>query len=290
MNRRELFKAVPALAAAAQVRAQSDAKGRLHAGLVAYSFRQQLAAKTLTYEALIRYVADLGLDGLDTTVYWFPDTSDAYLASLRRTAYKNGVSLYSIASRVRLCQPTPELQRAEVETAKKWIDVAVRLGAGHMRVFGGNVPKGATEAQAIPWAVEVLKRASEYAGKQGVILGIEDDGGLSATAEPTVEMVRRTDSEWAGINVDTGNFPRNGYAQVALCLPYAVSTHFKTHIASPEGKKENADWDRLMEMFVKAGYRGYLSLEYEDVATAETAIPKFAAELRSAVRRHSGSA
>ena len=33
----------------------------------------------------------------------------------------------SIATRVRLCQPTAELQSAEVETAKKWIDVAVKL-------------------------------------------------------------------------------------------------------------------------------------------------------------------
>ena len=119
MNRRELLKTVPAFAAATQLRSQSSAsKGHLRAGLVAYSFRKQFEAKTMTYEALIRYVSELGLDGLDTTVYWFPDTSDQFLASLRRIAYKNAVSLYSIATRVRLCQPTPELQRAEVETAR----------------------------------------------------------------------------------------------------------------------------------------------------------------------------
>jgi len=47
----------------------------------------------MSYEVLIRLVSDLGLDGLDTTVYWFPDTSDQYLATLRRTAYKNAVNL-----------------------------------------------------------------------------------------------------------------------------------------------------------------------------------------------------
>jgi len=46
----------------------------------------------------------------------FPDTSDQYLATLRRTAYKNAVNLYSIAVRIRLAQPTPELQRAEFES------------------------------------------------------------------------------------------------------------------------------------------------------------------------------
>jgi sugar phosphate isomerase/epimerase len=77
-------------------------------------------------------------------VYWFPDTSDQFLASLRRTAYRYGVSLYSVAVRARLCQPTPELQPAEVENVKKWVDVAVKVGATHVRVFGGSIPKGAT--------------------------------------------------------------------------------------------------------------------------------------------------
>src|ERR1700680_4781293 len=156
MNRRQLLQTLPALAAATQLRGQARSKGHLKAGLVAYSCGKQFEAKTMTYETLIRYVSDLGLDGLDTTVYWFPDTSDQFLASLRRTAYKNAVSLYSIAVRVRLCQPTAELQRAEVENAKKWIEVAEKIGATHVRVFGGTVPKGTPEPQAISWAAEVL--------------------------------------------------------------------------------------------------------------------------------------
>jgi sugar phosphate isomerase/epimerase len=275
------------MAAAAQLRGQGEPKTNLRSGLVAYSFRKQLEAHKMSYEDLIRYTAELGLDGLDTTVYWFPDTSDRFLASLKRAAFKNTVNLYSISVRVRLCQPTPELQRAEVENAKKWVDVAEKLGAGHVRVFGGSIPKGATQEQAIPWAVEVLKRSADYAGTKGIVLGVEDDGGLSATAEPTVEMVKRADSPFAGINLDTGNFPKNGYAQVALCLPYAVSVHLKSHITTPEGTKEKADWDRLLGMFAKAGYKGYLGIEYEDTATVETELPGLAAELRRCVRKYS---
>src|SRR3979411_2608302 len=138
MNRRQLLQTLPALAAATPLPAQSASKGHLRAGLVASSFRKQFEAKTMTYETLIRLVSELGLDGLDTTVYWFPDTSDQFLASVRRVAYKNAVVLYHIATRVRFGQPTPELQSAEVETAKKWIDVAVKVGATHVRVFGGS--------------------------------------------------------------------------------------------------------------------------------------------------------
>ena len=289
MNRRDLLKTVPALAAATHIKAQAQAegKGRLRSGLVAYSFRKELQAKTMTYEALIKFVADLGLDGLDTTVYWFPDTSDQYLATLRHTAFKHAVSLYSIAVRVRLCQATAEQQQAEVENLKKWVDVAQKLGAGHIRVFGGAVPKGAPQDQAMGWAVDVLKRCGDYAGPRGIVVGVEDDGGLTTTAEPTVELIKRADSPFVGINLDTGNFPRNGYAQVALCIPYAVNVHFKEKIAGESGQKEKADWDRLLGMFVKGGYQGYVSLEYESAGNAEISVPPLAEELRRSVRKYS---
>jgi L-ribulose-5-phosphate 3-epimerase len=284
MNRRELLKTVPALAAVSGLKAKAKpARSRLRPGIVAYSFRKNFANHTMTYEDLIRLASDSGLDGIDTTAYWFPDTSPAFLASLRNTAYRNAISLYSLAVRVRLCQPTPELQTAEVENCKKWVDVAERVGAGHVRVFGGAIPKGASEQQGIAWAVDVLKRSAEYAGAKGIVLGVEDDGGLTTTAEPTVEIVKQADSPFAGINLDTGNFPKNGYRQVALCIPYATSVHFKVRISDENGNKEKADWPRLADMFRTAGYKGYLSLEFEENDDATVAVPPLLAELTRVV-------
>ena len=40
-------------------------------------------------------------------------------------------------------------------------------------------------------------------------------------------------------------------------------------------------------MFVKAGYRGYISLEYEGTEASEIAVPRLAEELRLGVRRYS---
>jgi L-ribulose-5-phosphate 3-epimerase len=291
MNRRDLLKILPVrmlpALLASRAAAQAGFTGRLRPGLVAYSYRVQLAAKKLTYEDVIRLASDFGFEGLDTTVYWFPDTSASYLAGLRRTAYRNGIWLYSIATRVRLAQPTAELRQAEVATAKNWVDVAERLGATHVRVFGGNVPKGATEDQAIGWAAETLKSAAEYSGSKGIILGVEDDGGLTTNAQPTIEIVKRADSPWVGMNLDTGNFPKDGYAQTAMAIPYAVSTHIKVEISTPDGKKEKTDFGRLFGMFAKGGYRGFVSLEYEG-NDAETAVPAVAPELIKAARIYAG--
>jgi len=283
MNRRHALAAIGAAVGAAHLNAQSDRKFRLRSGLVAYSYRKALADKSITYDDVIRRVADWGLDGLDCTVYWFPDTSNTYLGSLRKTAFKNGVTIYNLGVRVSLCQPTAELQAAEHEKIKQWVDVAERVGAGHVRVFGGAVPKGATEEQAIGWAVEVMKRGAEYAGAHGVTLGVEDDGGLTTAAGPTIEIAKRTDSPWAGINADSGNLRDHGYAQFQSMLPYATSVHLKTEISGDDGKKERADWTRLLTMLGNAGFKGYVGLEYE--SNDESAIPQLAGELRSTVRK-----
>src|SRR5262245_7496029 len=153
-------------------------QARFRTGLVAYSYRQALQAKTMTYEDLIRIAVDTGTDGIDLTVYWFPNTSDDYVLSLRRLAFKNRVEIYSLGTPMRLAHPTSYLREAQPEELRKWADVAQKIGATHLRVFGGNKPEGATLDQAISYAAETLKRGAEYAGARGLVVGVEDDGGI----------------------------------------------------------------------------------------------------------------
>jgi len=287
MNRRELLTTSLAAALPLQAQPSAAAKLRFRAGLVAYSYRKELAAKTISYEDVIRRIADWGLDGLDCTVYWFPDTSPQYLASLRRAAFKSGVQIYNAGVRVALAQPTPELREAEVANIRKWVDVADRLGAGHVRVFGGNIPKGATEAQAIAWAAEVLKRGAEYSGSKGIVLGVENDYGLTVEAGPTAAIVKQADTPWAGVNADTGNLRKDGYKALETLLPYVTSVHLKSQVADADGKKQPADWPRLLNILGGAGYKGYVGLEYEG-DDADREVPRLAAELRNVVRKVSG--
>jgi hypothetical protein len=43
----------------------------------------------------------------------------------------------------------------------------------------------------------------------------------------------------------------------------------------------------LCGMFTNSGYRGYISLEYEEKESPETAVPRLAAELLRSVRKYS---
>jgi sugar phosphate isomerase/epimerase len=294
MDRRSFLTMTAGAVAAAAVPATTStqtapAKARFRTGLVAYSYRQALQSKAMKYEDLINVAVDTGTDGIDMTVYWLPSTEADYLRSLRRLAYKNRVEIYSIGTRVQLAQPTPELQEKQLADLRKWIEVAQRVGATHIRVFGGQKPEGATLEQAVGFAGETFKRGAEIAGPAGVVLGIEDDGGITDFARETIEIVRRADSPFAGMNLDTGNFrPPKVYEQIEMSIPHAVSTHIKTETANDDGKTRSpADWDRIFKMFAAHGYRGYMGLEYEAASEPQTAIPAQLRRLKEMAQKYS---
>ena len=290
MKRRDLLKTIPAAAVAPVAWAQNEPgkKARLRTAICAYSYREALAGKTarkMTYDDLVRAAVDYDVDGLDLTVYWFPNTSDEFLLPLRRLAFKNAVEIYSISVRTDLCRPPGETRDKQAAELRNWVDVANKLGASHIRVFGGAIPKTANEQEAANWVVEMLKPASEYAGSKGVILGLENHGGITEKASTIIGIVKRVDSPWVGINLDTGNFNRDAIRQIEMCLPYAVNAQFKTHIRDEAGKSVPADWAKLVTMFKNSGYRGYFALEYEDKEDALTAVPRLTKELNRLARQ-----
>lgn len=244
----------------------------------------------MTYEDLIRIAVETGTDGIDMTVYWLPSTGDEYLLPLRRLAYRNRVEIYSVGTRVRLAQPTAELREEQLVELRKWLDVAQKVGATHVRVFGGAKPPGATLDQAIGFAAETLKRGAELAGARGLILGVEDDGGITDFAKETIEIVTRANSPWAGMNLDIGNFrPPKVYDQIEMSIPHAVSTHVKVDMALDDGKtRAPFDWDRVFAMFAAHGFRGYMGLEYEAAADPATAIPTYLRRLKELAVKYSG--
>ena len=296
MNRRNFLMSAGAVVAATALpdaaarQTPPPAKARFRTGLVAYSYRKALEAKTMTYEDLIRIAVETGTDGIDLTVYWLPGTSDADLLPLRRLAYRNRVEIYSIGTRVRLAQPTAALREEQLTELRKWLDVAQKLGATHVRVFGGDKPAGATLDQAIGFAVETLKRGAEDAGARGLILGVEDDGGITDFAKDTIEIVTRTNSPWAGMNLDIGNFkPPAVYDQIAMSIPYAVSTHVKTELTLDDGKTHAPfDLDRVFKMFAAQGFRGYMGLEYEADSDPKAVVPDYLRRLKEYAVKYSG--
>jgi sugar phosphate isomerase/epimerase len=259
---------------------------RLLAGCCAYSYGSYLKTGKMTMEDFILKALDLGVLGVDITTYWLKSTEPAYLAGLRRFAYRNGVPFSGAAIGTDMCQPDVGKRNEELDKIKKWVDATELLGASHLRVFGGELPPGSREEQGIQWVVETMKPACDYAAKKGVILGIESHGGITSKASNILEILRRVDSPSAGCNLDISNFQENPYQQIEACIPSATHAHIRDFYGE---SRKPLDLDRVWQMFAKAGYRGYMSAEYEGDEDPMTGVPKLIEKIKTLCRKYSSA-
>lgn len=255
----------------------------LRAGICCYSYRKALAAGQLTYEEIIARAVDWELDTVDLTVYWLPQPDGGYHQRLRRYAYRNGMHWSGIAVRTAFTGATPADRARQLADAKRWVDYADAVGASHVRIFGGPLPKGWSEAQAIPFVTEGMAQLAAYAGERGITLGVENDFGVTQTADQVLRYVRAVNSPWLGVNADSFNSPIDSAAQFARCLPYATHVHLKTQVHDAQGRLRPADWNHLFALIEAAGYRGSVSLEYEGNDAAAD-VPRYARKLSAMVR------
>ncbi len=257
---------------------------RLFAGCCAYSYRDYLKSGKMTMEGFILKGVELGVHGVDITAYWLKSTDPDYLTSLRHLAFKNGMPFSGAAIGTNMCQPDTAKRAEELAKIKQWVDATEWLGASHLRVFGGALPKGATTEQGIQWVTEVMKPACDYAAKKGITLGIEDHGGITSKASTILEILRRVDSPYAGINLDVSNFPEDQYAQIEQCVPYATHTHIRDFFSKTH---EPIDLDRVWQLFARGGYKGYMSAEYEGGEDQMTGVPKLIEKIRMLCAKYS---
>jgi sugar phosphate isomerase/epimerase len=269
---------------------QTGNQARLFAGCCAYSYQKYFNAGSMTMESFIQKAVDLGVQGVDITTYWLKSTEPEYLTSLRHLAFKNGMSLSGIAIRTEMCQAGGAIRAEETHRIQQWVDTAELLGAPHMRVFAGNLPGGASEKQGIEWVVEAMKPACDYAAKRGITLGIENHGGMTARASTTVEILRRVDSPYAGINLDISNFEGKTddemYSDIRACVPFATHAHIRDLFGTT---KRPIDLDRVWRLFAQGGYKGYMSAEYEAEEDPMTGVPRLLEKIKVLCRKYSSA-
>jgi sugar phosphate isomerase/epimerase len=264
--------------------APAAGRPRLLPGCCAYSYASYLKSGRMTMEQFILKGVELGVQGVDITTYWLKSTDAPYLASLRRFAYRNGMPLSGAAIGTNMCQADAAKRKEELEKIRKWVDATELLGASHLRVFGGELPAGTTDDQGIQWVVETMMPACEYAARKGVILGIESHGGITSKAANIVSILKQVDSPFAGCNLDIANFPENPYEQIEACLPYATHAHVRDFYGE---SKKPLDLGRIWQSFAKAGYRGYMSAEYEGAEDPMTGVPKLIDKIKALCSKYS---
>lgn len=298
-NRRKFFKSLSAggLGAgavsqtlSAQEKLQTATSPVLQLALAAYSFRPHFAfskgkpqepqgGKKIDMFEFIDYCAGQYC-GAELTSYFFPpDADDDYFRRIKRHAFLNGVPIVGTAIGNNFTIPKGEELDQQIADAKKWIEWASIMGAPHIRLFAGKRKQWEASAENKKNAIEALQECADHAAKFGVFVGVENHGDLSG--DQVVEIVKSVESEWFGVNLDSGNFvSEDPYAEFEQCAPFAVNVQIKTEMKTPKkGEKVHADFARVARILKAANYRGNVVLEYEEEDSYK-GVPGAMAQLR----------
>lgn len=246
----------------------------------AYSYRDLLKSGKMTLESFLDVCVGLGLDGVELTQYYFPRETDEYLYHIKREAFRRGLDVSGTAVGGNFCNADAAARQKQVAHVKDWLEKSAKLGSPVLRVFAGEQPKGTALETAAGWVQEGLAECAEVCARHGVALGVENHGGLTGTAEGVLNLLRPfAGSPWVGINLDFGNFTGDIYGQYGRCAPLTITTHAKVTV-SQQGGRAAVDYRRVVRIMREAGYRGYISIEYEEPDDPVTGVDRLAAYLR----------
>lgn len=293
LSRRSFLGSLAISAATAQTGLAIDPIARtrpshLKLSIAAYSYRQFLQGekKSMDLFDFASLAADMGLDAIEPTSYYFPtDAGMDYFHKLQRHAFLLGLDISGTSVGNNFCLPPGPDRDKTMKLVRDWVDRAAAMHAPTIRIFAGNVPKGDTEEAAVERTIAGIKESVEYAATKGIILALENHGGITAEPEQLLRLVKAVDSPWFGVNLDTGNFrTADPYGDLEKLAPYAVNVQVKTEIA-PKGSKgkQEADLAKFIDMLKRVRYSGYVVLEYEAPQDPMKAIPEHIKHLRQLI-------
>jgi sugar phosphate isomerase/epimerase len=264
--------------------------GKMRLSLAAYSMRKYLedskqAKQSMDLFDFVDYCFQLGLPGAELTSYYFPaDVDDAYLVKLKKHCHLRGVTPSGGAIRNDFCQSDAAQVDKDIAHTNLWTDRYALLGAPAVRIFAGKQPDGQSWEATLERCVAACQSVCKYAEKKGVWMALENHGGVTARAEDLLQIVRKVDSPFFGINFDCGNFrsTKDPYAELEAIAPYAVNAQLKVEIF-PDGQREETDLERVVKMLRDVGYSGWVALEYEAAEEPKEAIPRWIEKLQKIV-------
>lgn len=265
-----------------------------------YSFWRFREDSKVPVAQCIELAAAMGFDGVEILHRQMESEDNASLQALKQTALREGIALCGFSIHQGFVSPDAEVRKKNVDHTIKCIELAYAMGIPTMRVNTGrwNTTKsfdelmknrgieprleGYTEDDGFKWCIDSLAACVKKAGECGVTLGLENHWGLGLTPEGVLRIVDAIQSPWVQVTADTGNFLEDPYDRLAMLAPRTCYIQAKTYFGGGTWYTLDLDYPRIADIFRKANYRGYVSLEFEGKEQWQTAIPKSLDVLRTA--------
>ena len=98
---------------------------------------------------------------------------------------------------------------------------------------------------------------------------VENHGGYSSDGKWLSDVMKKVNNPFCGTLPDFGNFrikageEYDKYKGVKELMPFAKGVSAKTHDFDDKGNETDIDYKKMLKIVKKAGYTGYIGIEFE---------------------------
>ena len=162
-----------------------------------------------------------------------------------------------------------------IDNHKKWIDFSYEIGCETMRVNLSG------ETKLDRWTENSIKSLTELSDyNKNINVVVENHGGLSSNGKYLSNVMSEVNIDNCGTLPDFGNFCIDGspracnewydiYKGVEELMPYAHAVSAKSYDFNDSGNETKIDYSKMIDIVKKAGYSGYIGIEYEGSRMSE---------------------
>ncbi|WKK59606.1 MULTISPECIES: sugar phosphate isomerase/epimerase [unclassified Sphingobacterium] len=269
-SRREFLRNLGLVAAGVTIAPSLDVfaakKSWFDISLAEWSLHKKLFKGDLKNIDFPEYTAkNFGIYGVEYVNQFFKDKAQdmTYLKDLNNRAKDNGVKnvLIMIDGEGSLGDRDENKRLKAVENHHKWIDAANFLGCRAIRV---NAAGEGTKEEVKDQVVKSLSSLADYGKKGKINVIVENHGGISSHGDWLADVLKTVNKKNCGSLPDFGNFYEyDRYQGVTDLMPYAKGVSAKSHAFDAKGNETGIDYAKMMDIVKKAGYRGYVGIEFE---------------------------
>ena len=257
-----------------------------------YSFNQYIKAGKMTVFDTVAKAHELGFEAIEFIDLPERDNleSQKELAKrIREEADRLGMEINAYTIGANLYRETSEECDAEVARLCGQLDIAKILGCSVMRhdvcYKLGNTGNSRSFDLMLPTIAANARRVTEYAETLGIKTCTENHGYIAQDSDRVERLFNAVNHNNYGLLVDVGNFScvdENNVTAVSRVAPYAIHVHAKDMAFSSEPKEGytlktrgcnylkctylgggDVNVKKCIEVLKRAGYDGYVSIEYE---------------------------
>jgi sugar phosphate isomerase/epimerase len=213
-------------------------------------------------------VAKFNIHNIEPHSRHFTSLQPDYLESFQQVLQKIKVRAVNIAvSAVNSFYDADASAREKaVDYAKKWVDVAVRIGSPGIRT---HIATAKDSSPNLERTAESLRSVAEYAAGKNVVVTLENDDLVSEDAFFLVKVIEAVNHPYLRALPDFANSMLSGdadfnYRALQAMFQHAYNIcHVRDGETNDDDKQFSVDLKKSFEILKSSNYRGYCSMEFD---------------------------